>query len=227
MQAFEAARRGDFSDIGSWLKNRALTQEALNSLLREAAAHDAVTAVRILISEGGNPYDTDEKGRTSFNRAASNGLHALHVMTETAFLDTQKPAAQRRWKNFDLNTPSGYYGSTLITYAAKVSPAALVNDMIVAGADITIINGSGWTLLHCAAVMPDRKDVLKSLINAFRDQGLEKLIGALSTHVYETDYSGNKVVYGEGLTAAELCRARLDQDPQCPPELADYLLVLK
>ena len=199
----------------------------LDKLLREAAAHDAVEAVKTLVSAGANPYGTDDKGRTAFNRAASNGLRALNWLVETAFADTQKPENQRRWKKYGLDTPSGAYGSTLITYAAKVCSAAVVNRMIAAGADITITNGSGWTLLHCAAVMPDRAEVLRELARMFRKKGLADKIGALSTHVYETEYDGHKVVYGENLTAADLCRARMEQDPRYPREMVKYPAILE
>lgn len=218
----EEAERGDFSQIGSWLSQDNAVSGLLSRLLHEASAHDAVDAVRLLLKAGSNPYDTDEKGRTAFNRAASNGLRALHILTEEAFHDTQRSPDRRRWENYGLNTPSGYYGSTLITYAAKVSPDSLVKDMIEAGADITIINGSGWTLLHCAAVMPDRKDVLKTLVQTFHAQGYEAMIGARTTHTYETDYNGHPVIYEAGLTAMELCQARMKQDPQCPETLAEY-----
>lgn len=197
----------------------------LNKLLREAAARDAVCIVRLLVAAGADPYDADEAGRTAFNRAASDGLRALAWLTETAFADTQKAEAQRRWKNYGINTPSGFYGSTLITYAAKVCSAETMRRMIAASADITITNGSGWTLLHCAAVMPGREEVLHELLRAFREHGLDDTVGALSTHVYETFYNGRKVVYKEGLTAAGLCRARMEQDASCPPELGRYLVI--
>lgn len=199
----------------------------LDEKIRAAAARDDVATARQLLADGANPYAADAEGRTTFNHAASNGLRVLALLVEEAFRDTQKQKENRRWKNYGLNMPSGYYGSTLVTYAAKVSPAALVAEMTKAGADIAIVNGSGWTLLHCVAVMPGRTEVLKILIQAFRDQGHEDLIGARSTHVYETDYGGRKVVYGAGLTAAGLCRARMDQDPGHPPELAGYINILE
>ena len=92
----------------------------LNVALHAAAARDYAIIVRGLVALGADPYDTDEAGRTAFNRAASNGLRALAVLTQIAFTDTQRLPARRRWKNYGLNTPSGAYGSTLITYAAKV-----------------------------------------------------------------------------------------------------------
>ncbi len=194
----------------------------LDAALRAAAARDRANLVRFLIKLGANPYATDEQGRTPFNRAASNGLRALAALTEIAFLDTQKPVSRRRWRKYDINTPSGYYGSTLITYAAKVCDAPLIKAMIEAGADIRIVNGSGWTLLHCAAVMPGREDVLKILLHAFHTRGYDDLIDARSTHIYETEYGGHTVTYPAGLTAAELCRERIQQDPACPEELARY-----
>ena len=194
----------------------------INRYLRLAAAHDMAGLIRPLLLLGADPYDTDDKGRTAFNCAASNGLHALDLLTQAAFKDTQKPRTARQWKDYDLNTPSGSYGSTLITYAAKVSPVRLVDEMIKAGADTSIINGSGWTLLHCAGVMPGREEVLKTLVQAFRAQGKEDILNALTTHPYETQYDGHPVKYGEGLTAVELCRARLAQDPKCPRDLAEY-----
>jgi ankyrin repeat protein len=198
-----------------------------DKLLRAAAARDHAFLMRPLILAGADPYSTDEKGRTAFNCAASSGLRALHVLTDLAFRDTQKSLEKRRWKDFALNTPSGYYGSTLITYAAKVSSVSLVKEMVAAGADITIVNGSGWTLLHCAAVMPGRAEVIKILTKAFRDQGLENLVSARSTHLYETDYGSGKVVYGQNLTAAGLCRARVEQDAGCPEELSSYITYLE
>lgn len=197
--------------------------QVLNRVLHAAAARDYAFLMRPLIMMGANPYATDEQGRTAFNRAASSGLRALHVLTEEAFHDTQKPQKQRRWRDFGLNSPSGCYGSTLITYAAKVSPVSLVTEMVKAGADIRIVNGSGWTLLHCAAVMPGRTEVIKILMQAFREQRNDDLITARSTHIYETDYGSGKVVYGENLTAADLCRARMEQDTNYPRELASYL----
>lgn len=196
--------------------------QIVNALLRAVAERDMIWFVRPLLAAGANPYDTDRKGRTAFNRAASGGLRALRLLTKEAFYDTQRPPDRRRWGNYELNTLSGCYSSTLITYAAKVSPVSLVESIIKAGADITIVNGSGWTLLHCAAVMPGRAEILKNLVQAFRTKGREDLITARSTHLYETDYGSGKIVYSEGLTAAELCRARMAQDSQCPKELAGY-----
>jgi len=194
--------------------------------LRDAAAVNDVKTAAALLKAGANPYATDDKGRTAFNCAASNGLDALALMTEAAFRDTQKPAGQRKWPDYNINTPSGAYGSTLITYAAKVSPISLIKEIIGAGADITIINGSGWTLLHCAAVMPGRLEVLKELVKAFKDQGHADLIQFKTTHVYETTYGPHKVVFGEGITALELCQTRLQQDPDSPQEFAEYVRYL-
>lgn len=194
----------------------------LDTALRAAAARDQAGLVRFLIMLRANPYAADAQGRTPFNRAASNGLRALAALTEIAFLDTQKPDSKRRWKQYNVNTPSGCYGSTLITYAAKVCDAPLIKAMIEAGADIRIINGSGWTLLHCAAVMPGRLEVLKMLLNALRTRGYDDLINARSTHIYETEYDGHTVIYPAGLTAAELCHERIKQDPGYPKELARY-----
>lgn len=198
----------------------------LNALLRQAASEDALETAKSLVKAGANYYDTDEQGRTAFNHAASNGLRTLAWMAEDAFFDTQKPLHEKRFVDFGINTPSGYYGSTLITYAAKVSSADVVKQMIDAHADITIVNGSGWTLLHCAAVMPGRTEVLKILLEAFRAQHGEQLIAALTTHVYKTEYAGHAVIYDVGLTAAGLCHARMQQDPSCPQELARYLELL-
>ena len=222
-QIIQDAGSNDFSRLSHWLNAGETTPEILGKILHEAASYDSVENVERLLEAGANPYYEDEKGRTAFNRAASNGLHALDFLTEKAFQDTQKPKEQRQWPDYDLDTPSGYYGSTLITYAAKVSSVGLVQEMIDASADITIINGSGWTLLHCAAVMPERTNVLPVLVKAFKDQGHADLIGYLSTHIYETEYNGHKVVFGTNLTAAELCQARIDQDPDCPAELSRYL----
>lgn len=190
-----------------------------------AALNDALEVARLL-AQGANPYALDEGGHTAFNCAASNGLEALAVMTEAAFRDTQRPSRERRWKENDLNTPSGLYGSTLITYAAKVCSAVLVREMLAAGANISIVNGSGWTLLHCAAVMPARGEVLQDLITMFRAQGRESLIAARATHVYKTCYGAHPVVFDKGLTARGLCEARLTQDPACPRELEEYLRYL-
>ena len=198
----------------------------LNAALRAAAARDYALLARVLVLLGADPYDTDAAGRTAFNCAASNGLRALAVLTQMAFADTQKLPARRRWQQYDLNTPSGAYGSTLITYAAKVCDAATIRAMIAAGADLRIVNGSGWSLLHCAAVMPARAEVLRLLQQAFEAQGCGALSGARTTHVYETAYNGHRVVYADHLTAAELCRARLAQDPSCPADLAQYLDIL-
>lgn len=195
----------------------------LDVVLRHAAARDYKTICRILLLSGANPYGTDDQGRTAFNHAASNGLGALAVLTQMAFADSQKPQSVQKWKGHGLNTPSGAYGSTLITYAAKVCDAATVKAMIAAGADIGIINGSGWSLLHCAAVMPGRADVIRLLLRAFAERGYGHLIAALTTHAYETAYGAHKVVYARGLTAAGLCRARLSQDPLCPRDLSAYI----
>lgn len=199
----------------------------LNAQLRAAAGRDDVQTVAQLLQAGADPYAVDDAGRTAFNHAASNGLMALDLMTRAAFADTQKPQAERLWPEYGLNTPSGAYGSTLITYAAKVCPAEVVAEMIAAGADIGIVNGSGWSLLHCAAVMPGRGEVLALVLKAFQGQKRGDLIRARTTHVYETDYDGHKVVFGTGLSAAELCRARIAQDPSCPPELAAYPAILQ
>jgi ankyrin repeat protein len=198
----------------------------INATLRWAAERDNVLLAKMLVCAGADPYDTDGDGRTSFNRAASNGLRVLALLTEMAFADTQTDRGRRRWPAYGVNTPSGAYGSTLITYAVKACRADTVTAMMDAGADVRIVNGSGWSLLHCAAVMPGRADVIKSLLRAFRAQGHSDRLSALTTHVYETVYGGHKVIYATGLTAADLCRARLAQDPACPQDLNDYLLYL-
>jgi hypothetical protein len=224
----QKAVKGEFpeSEIAAWIASGRVTPKELSALLREAAAHDALAIVKRLVAAGANPYEEDGEGRTAFNRAASNGLHALAWLTEEAFADTQKPASQKRWRDYELNTLLGRYKSTLITYAAKACSAAVIEKMIAAGANIGIVNDSGWTLLHCAAVMPGRAEVLKLLIDAFRsDETLAPKILALSTHEYRTKYGDQEVVYAEGLTAAGLCRARRDQDLQHPPELVDYLRI--
>ena len=197
---------------------------SLDILLHEAAARDDLSVVAALLKVGASPYSLDKEGRTAFNCAASNGLQALALMTEEAFLDTQRPPAQKKWSAHGLNTPSGSYGSTLITYAAKVCSVSFLKEMIRAGADIAIVNGSGWTLLHCAAVMPQRQEVLSELVQALKKQNYPFLIRAQSTHAYETSYNGHKVIFVEGLTALELCLARIEQDPECPKELAEYQL---
>ncbi|QQG35381.1 MAG: ankyrin repeat domain-containing protein [Micavibrio aeruginosavorus] len=194
----------------------------LDAALRCAAMRDWVAVSHCLLVLGANPYGVDEEGRTAFNHAASNGLKALAVLTQAAFVDTQKARKRRRWIGYGLNTPSGVYGSTLITYAAKVCDVATVRAMIAAGADIRIVNGSGWSLLHCAAVMPGRADVIKSLLRAFEEQGYGYLISVRTTRIYETSYGAHKVTYTEGLSAAGLCRARLEQDPASPEDLKEY-----
>lgn len=194
----------------------------LDAALRWAATRDRAECVRYLLRFGANPYSEDRQGRTAFNCAASNGLRALEMMTRMAFEDTQKPESQRQWKEYNLNTPSGAYGSTLMTYAAKVCDADTVRAMMAAGADIRIVNGSGWNLLHCAAVMPGRYAVLELLLEAFAGLGNHELAWALTTHVYETYYDGRKVVYAAGLSAADLCRTRQEQDPLCPLEFLAY-----
>lgn len=200
-----------------------MSEEILNKLLHEAASQNALETVKQLIADGASCYAVDEKGFTAFNHAASNGLSVLAWLTETAFHDTQKPISERRWQDYDLNTPSGYYASTLITYAAKVSPVSVLKKMIVSGADITIVNNSGWTLLHCAAVMPGRLEILKELINAFQNQSLGERINSLTSSVYKTNYNGYNVVYEKNMTAAQLCRSRIAQDPECPRDIIEYL----
>ena len=200
-----------------------MTDKILNKLLHEAASQNELETVKQLIAAGASCYAVDEKGLTAFNHAASNGLSVLAWLTEEAFNDTQKPMSERRWQDYDLNTPSGYYASTLITYAAKVSPVSVVKKMIELGADITIVNGSGWTLLHCAAVMPGRLKILKELINAFHNHGLGERINSLTSYVYMTNYNGYNVVYDKNLTAAQLCRSRIEQDPEYPHDIVEYL----
>lgn len=200
-----------------------MKEEVLNKLLHQAVSQNALETVRQLIAEGANCYAVDEHGLTAFNQAASNGLSILAWLTETAFNDTQKPISERRWQEYDLNTPSGYYASTLITYAAKACSISVFNKMIELGADISIVNGSGWTLLHCASVMPDRIEIIKELIKAYKSQGLGNIIHSLTTSVYKTNYNGHPVVYEKNLTAAQLCHARVVQDPEYPQELIEYL----
>lgn len=195
---------------------------SLNALLRQAAAHNNIADARQLIAGGANPYNVDERGMTAFNHAASNGLDVLRYLTEEAFADTQQPVRNRRWPNYGLNTPSGKYQSTLLTYACKVCRADMVDNMIAKGADTSIVNGSGWNLFHATAVMPGRLDVLKILRNRMENTSLT----AQTTHEYQTDYDGNRVTYPTGATPYELCQARLSQDPNCPAELRDYLAVL-
>lgn len=194
----------------------------LNQWLRHAAESNLPERVDELIAQGANPYDTDDEGRTAFNCAASTGLHALKRLTEIAFEDTQKPASERRWPEYGINTPSGKYQSTLITYACKACSASTVHDMLKAGADRSIVNGSGWNLLHATAVMPGRKEVLQLLrSNMGRDA-----LRATTTHEYRTRYGHDEVIFAAGLTPSGLCEARIAQDKQCPPELKDYLPIL-
>lgn len=212
--------------IVEFYEGKEVDQKRIDVLLHHAARCNDFNLVFQLLKAGANPYFTDEKGYTAFNHAASNGLKALAIMTEEAFRDTQRAPDEQKWSSYGLNTPSGVYSSTLITYAAKVCSLALIQEMVRAGADVTIINSSGWTLLHCAAVMPERQEVLYELMQAFKSQGLDSMISALSTKIYETDYNGHKVVFREGLTASELSCARLQQDPECPKEFFDYLKIL-
>lgn len=193
----------------------------LNDWLRHAAAINEVPRVKQLIEMGANPYDVDAEGRTAFNHAASNGLDALKYLTEIAFEDTQNTSG-RRWPEYNLNTPSGKYGSTLITYACKVCDVGTIRRMFEAGADGSIVNGSGWNLLHATAVMPGRKEVLELLREKL---GLSAL-NALTTQEYKTDYKGNRVTYSAGLTPCGLCKARIDQDKKCTLELKEYLPIL-
>lgn len=201
--------------------NTTFPKTELNSWLRHAAAHDQLDRVKQCIADGANPYAADEDGKTAFNHAASNGLNALKYLTECAFEDTQKKS-DRRWPDMQLNTPSGKYGSTLITYACKVCDAETVKKMFEAGANDTIVNGSGWNLLHATAVMPGRKEVLQLLKERL---GIDAL-RAQTTHEYKTDYNKNAVTFAVGLTPAELCHARIEQDKHCPKELHDYLEIL-
>lgn len=198
----------------------------INATLRWAAGRDHIFLTKLLLCAGADPYAPDEDGRTSFNHAASNGLRVLALLTGAAFADTQKDPAQRRWPAYGLNTPSGAYGSTLITYAVKACRADTVSAMMDAGADLRIVNGSGWSLLHCAAVMPGRVEIIKALLRVLKQQGHSDLLSALTAHVYETAYGAHRVVYAGGLTAADLCRARLAQDPACPEDIKEYLLYL-
>jgi hypothetical protein len=217
----------NFKHMAAWSKKGiGLFRDRLDMLLHEAAACNDLGSVAILLKAGANPYFLDSKGQTAFNRAASNGLQALALMTEEAFHDTQRPSGQKKWEEHGLNTPSGIYGSTLITYAAKVCCLSLIKEMINSGADITIVNGSGWTLLHCAAVMPNREEVLSELVQAFKNQGYSSMINMKSTHAYETSYNGHEVFFAEGLTAVDLCLRRLKEDPECPKELNKYQQIL-
>jgi hypothetical protein len=219
------AGQGEFSEseIGAWVESGHAPLSELNALLREAAAHNMVPVVQLLVKAGANPYDTDAKGRTAFNRAASNGLDALAWLTEEAFTDLSKP--HRRWPAYDLNTPFGEYNSTLVTYAVKACSKKAVENMIAAGADLSITNESGWTLLHCAAVMPGRTEVLNLLIDTFlKDEKLMTKIFALTTKKYETTYGDQKIIYPAGLTAAGLCLTRMAaEDGKFPPELGEYV----
>ena len=191
----------------------------LHSWLRHAAGENNVERVQALIAQGANPYDVDEQGLSAFNHANSNGLEVLRYLTEIAFADTQKPAAERRWPAYGINTPSGAYDSTLLTYACKACDAGTVRAMINAGADPAIVNKSGWNLLHAAAVMPGRLELIKLLRETL---GIESL-KATTSQPYETRYGKQLVTYVEELTPAELCIARMDQDKNHPAELKDYL----
>ncbi|MFO0389794.1 MAG: ankyrin repeat domain-containing protein [Alphaproteobacteria bacterium] len=188
--------------------------------LRHAAATDNLSGAQTLIAAGGNPYSTDNDGMTAFNHAASNGLLVLKYLTEEAFADTKQHIG-RRWSKYNLNTPSGKYNSTLLTYAAKVCNANTVRAMIVEGAENTV-NGSGWNVLHAAAVMPDRIEVVKILADWLNVHG--KL--AKTTHPYETTYGEELVKYPAFATAYTLCQTRIAQDAYCPVELREYLKIL-
>lgn len=195
---------------------------SLHSQLHNAAARDNLLQAKELIEARANPYETDLNGLTAFNHAASNGLHVLEFLTERAFQDTQLPKHSRKWPEYDINTPSGKYGSTLITYAAKVCDEKMVKAMIAAGVDCSVVNGSGWNLLHAAAVMPGRKEVLALLAEHLGHGALR----AESSKVYVTAYGKNTVTYPAGGTPAALCRARIERDSACPPELKGYLTIL-
>lgn len=207
---------------------------ATGEALHTAAACDDLDGALALMAAGQSPYETDEHGRTAFNAAASNGPRVLAAMVQAAFADCLRPPGERRYvgPGTGLNTPSGMYGSTLLTYAAKVCDTHTVRAMLDAGAELDIVNGSGWTLLHCAAVMvePGRLEVVTLLCARMRAAGLDGLLGARSTHEYCTTYvrpeGPSSVVYGEGLLASELCRALIRQDAHCPAHqsaVADFL----
>jgi ankyrin repeat protein len=199
-----------------------ISKNERDAWLRHAAAQDDVKRVRELIGLGANPYAMDNKSMTAFNHAASNGLQALKFLTEEAFADTQRPPGQRKWPKHGINTPSGKYHSTLLTYACKVCDAATVENMIAHDADRSVVNDSGWNLLHVAAVMPGRLEVLHMLRNYLEPATMH----AQTTQPYETGYGKHQVRYDAGLTPYQLCRARIDQDPGHPKELAHYLAAL-
>jgi ankyrin repeat protein len=188
--------------------------------LRHAAATDNLSGAQTLIITGGNPYSADKNGMTAFNHAASNGLSVLKYLTEEAFADT-KGHIGRRWGKYNLNTPSGKYNSTLLTYAAKVCDANTVREMILEGAENTV-NGSGWNVLHAAAVMPNRIEVVKILTDWLDALGRF----AKTTHPYETTYGKARVRYPALATAYTLCKTRIAQDARCPVELHKYLKIL-
>ena len=189
--------------------------------LWQAASENNLTEAQRLIEQGANPYAVDTNGYTAFNHAASNGLRVLKFLTEIAFADTQHVPKNRKWPEYNVNSPSGIYQSTLITYAAKVCDEETVKAMIMAGADCSIVNGSGWNLLHAAAVMPGRKEVLALLVGHMKKGALQ----AESSKVYVTAYGKNTISYPAGATPAALCQTRIDQDTACPPELKGYLTI--
>ena len=172
----------------------------------EEQGHDVTADVLLLLSQGPDPHVLNAEGETAFNIAASNAPITGRLLT-LAWLDEALKGKGTK----GLNDASGAHGSTLAQYMAKwLSDDEVEHCLakaVAAGMKPDVPNKSGWTPLIAAAAMGRVKAVQAFLKFYSRDA-----VQIRTTEKYETRYEGVLVIYAAGLTAAEVARARLDQD---------------
>lgn len=172
----------------------------------EAKGADVEEDVRALLAAGADPHRADDLGETPFNIAApaspvTGRLMTLHWLAGAGLKD--------------INDRSGSHGSTLGQYIAKWSHDDEVEaHFATPGLRIDIVNNSGWTPLSAAAAM-GRVKVVEILARLYSPAAR----AARATESYTANYTGAAVVYGLGLDALGIVRARLAQDKGASEEM--------
>ena len=169
----------------------------------EAEGLDVGAVVETLLKAGADPHQPDQNGDTAFNIAAPSSPVTGRLMTN--FWLSGKGTR-------GLNESSGSHASTLAQYIAKWSHDDEIEEQLkTKGLKIDDFNASHWTPLSAAAAMGRVKAV--EVFSKLYSPAARK---AQTTEPYTTSYNGVRVMYSEGLDAAGIAKARLDQDKGLP-----------